>query len=268
MYVCMHVCKHIYVCIISTSVLYIQASVFWGPCKNKGGSNYARTMFELCRFDVLIWGNVAKTSVLCKCWRLNWCFVLTQVTFWGLDIGDTGLWSRLNIITIYIYIKYEYHWSNIRYTLSHCFQQGDWRSWCTHLRTQTGLIIFLICVLVGVLWRIWCFCGTVQREMHRHIVPFHIIGFPSFLSPCRTLRRWYAIAEWSACSPRMSLEKSLVPPERTSFSSRASLVGILCSGLIRSISMTSFNPLFPWKLPRSRSYQRKLLAGWWAVYIL
>ena len=191
-----------------------------------------------------------------------------------LRLGYRGHWSLVEIKYynyIYIYIKYEYHWSNIRYTLSHCFnmfQQGDWRSWCTHLRTQTGLIIFLICVLVGVLWRIWCFCGTVQREMHRHIVPFHIIGCPSFLSPCRTLRGWYAIAEWSACSPRMSLEKSLVPPERTSFSSRASLVGILCSGLIRSISMTSFNPLFPWKLPRSRSYQRKLLAGWWAVYIL
>ena len=49
--------------IISTSVLYIQASVFPGTCPYKVGS-------ELCssyvRFDVLIWGIIPHDDVICK----------------------------------------------------------------------------------------------------------------------------------------------------------------------------------------------------------
>ena len=50
-------------CVISTSVLYIQASVFPGTCPYKVGS-------ELCpnyvRFDVLIWGIIPHDNVTCK----------------------------------------------------------------------------------------------------------------------------------------------------------------------------------------------------------
>ena len=49
--------------LISTSVLYIQASVFPGTCPYKVG-------FELCsnyvRFDVLIWGIVPHDDVICN----------------------------------------------------------------------------------------------------------------------------------------------------------------------------------------------------------
>ena len=54
---------YIYIYIFSTSVLYIQASVFWGTCRNKG-------MSELCsnyvRFDVLIWEIVVYDDFLCN----------------------------------------------------------------------------------------------------------------------------------------------------------------------------------------------------------
>ena len=54
---------YIYIYIISTSVLYIQASVFPGTCPYKVGS-------ELCsnyvRFDVLIWGIIPHDDVICK----------------------------------------------------------------------------------------------------------------------------------------------------------------------------------------------------------
>ena len=57
--------------VVSTSVLYIQASVFWGTCRNKG-------MSELCsnyvRFDVLIWETVVYDDFLCNYWRFSWCF--------------------------------------------------------------------------------------------------------------------------------------------------------------------------------------------------
>ena len=96
MYINININIYIYIwCIISTSVLYIQASVFPGTCPYKVG-------FELCsnyvRFDVLIWRIVPHDDVLCKFWRFNWCFVLTLGTFWGLDIGDTGHWLILHII--------------------------------------------------------------------------------------------------------------------------------------------------------------------------
>ena len=64
----MILCIYIYIYIIhllfiSTSVLYIQASVFPGTCPYKVG-------FELCsnyvRFDVLIWGIAPHDDVLCN----------------------------------------------------------------------------------------------------------------------------------------------------------------------------------------------------------
>jgi hypothetical protein len=85
--------------LISTSVLYIQASVFPGTCPYKVG-------FELCsnyvRFEVLIWGIVPHDDVICNFWCFSWCFVLTLGTFWGLDIGDTGHWLILHIICYYV----------------------------------------------------------------------------------------------------------------------------------------------------------------------
>ena len=64
MYIYIYICiLCIYIYLISTSVLYIQASVFPGTCPYKVG-------FELCsnyvRFDVLIWGIVPHDDVLCK----------------------------------------------------------------------------------------------------------------------------------------------------------------------------------------------------------
>ena len=53
----------LYIYVISTSVLYIQASVFPGTCPYKVGS-------ELCsnyvRFDVLIWRIIPHDDVICK----------------------------------------------------------------------------------------------------------------------------------------------------------------------------------------------------------
>ena len=118
-------------------------------------------MFELCsnyvRFDVLIWGIVPHDDVLCKFWRFSWCFCLDPGYI--LRPGYRGHWSLVDI-TYYIMLCQLCHIikkvCNIFYTLyiiyTLFFQRG-WSSWCTHLKTQMRLNIYLyvFCLVFFVL---------------------------------------------------------------------------------------------------------------------